>query len=207
MQLELSMPDYKGLHLACFDRPLEGWLNTDISAHIYIARIPGAAELVFRAGKMTKQRRDQHRQGIFRTVQYLDVTKRFPYADNSFGAVFSSHMLEHLPPEQGKFCLMESYRVLQPGGVCRTSVPDLDKIVAAYSPENANAWLTKVYFDGDTRAKNRHHWYYNAISMIQLLHSIGFREAYQCEYQQGRCPDLNHLDNRPSESLFVEAVK
>jgi SAM-dependent methyltransferase len=199
---------YRGLHLACFDRPVEGWLNTDITPHIFIARIPGAAELVYRAGRMTRDRLNQHTRGIFRDIHYMNVTKRFPYTDSTFGAVFSSHMLEHLPPEQGRFCVSESYRVLRKGGVCRISVPDLDNIIASYSPDGADAWLRKVYADNKNgSSKNRHHWYYNSVSLISLLLSVGFGEAYQCEYQKGRCPDLDVLDNRPEESLFVEAIR
>jgi SAM-dependent methyltransferase len=198
---------YKGLHLGCFDCPAEGWLNTDITPHIFIARVPGAAELMYRAGKMTAERRNQHRQGIFKRVRYLNTSKRFPYADNSFAATFSSHMLEHLPPEQGRVCISECYRVLQPGGICRITIPDLDKIVASYSPYSADAWLHLFYFNGDeARFKNRHHWYYNSESLISLLQTVGFSEAYRCEHRRGRCPDVELLDNRP-ESLFVEAIK
>ena len=207
-EMVIAPMQYKGLHLGCFDCPLEGWLNTDITPHIRIARIPGAAELVYRAGKMTKERWRQHRQGIFRKVRYLNVSKSFPYPDNSFGAVFSSHMLEHLPAEQGRLCVSECHRVLQVGGVCRITIPDLDKIVEAYSPSSAESWLQKFYFDGSNAAfKNRHHWYYNSVSLISLLRSVGFSEVYRCEYRQGRCPDIDVLDNRPDESLFVEAIK
>ena len=198
---------YKGLNLGCFDCPAEGWLNTDITHHIYIARIPWLAELLYRAGKLTDERIGQHREGLFRKVRYLNVSRHFPFPDSSFEAVFSSHMLEHLPRHQAQFCISECHRILKTGGICRISVPDLDKIVDSYSSVDADTWLTKNEFFGTNEAyNNQHHWYYNSVSLIALLHSVGFREAHRCEFQKGHCPDLNILDNRP-DSLFVEAVK
>ncbi len=55
--------------------------------------------------------------------------------------------------------------------------------------------------------KNLRHWHYNAGSLISLLKRSGFSEAYQCGYRQSRCPDLELLDNRPEESLYVEGIK
>jgi len=197
---------YRGLHLGCFSFPAEGWLNSDITPHIWVARIPGAASALFRLGKMTAERREEHRRGVFRKVHYLNVGKRFPFPDSSFPAVFSSHMLEHLPPNIGRHCLVECFRVLQPGGICRIVVPDLDRLIASYTPSSPNEFLETFYFDSAANAKNRHHWYYNDHSLTALLLSVGFRRAYRCSYQQDCCPDVEKLDNRP-ESLFVEAIK
>jgi hypothetical protein len=40
-----------------------------------------------------------------------------------------------------------------------------------------------------------------------LLREAGFSEVQRCRYREGRCPDLDRLDNRPEETLFMEAVK
>lgn len=194
------------LHLGCFDQVIPGWINTDITPHIFVARVPGLAWFLYRLGKITKQRHEQHRSGLFRNVRYLDVTKRFPYSDNTFLFVYASHLLEHLLPDQARFCISEIYRVLKPGGVVRIAVPDLDKIIASYDPRNSDFFLESFFEASQKSEKNRHHWYYNAISLKRLLESAGFREIYQCEFGQGRCADVAILDNRP-ESLFMEAVK
>ena len=49
-------------------------------------------------------------------VLYLDVRKRFPLPDNSFDAVFSEHVIEHVTYRDGLHCLRECRRVLKPGG-------------------------------------------------------------------------------------------
>ena len=124
------------LHLGCFDQPIEGWINTDITPHIWIARIPLAPAILRAARLLNKQRYLQHSERVFRKVHYLNVAKRFPFPNDSFQAVFSSHMLEHLPPMVADNCVRESFRVLCPGGVCRIVVPDLDALISATIPKN-----------------------------------------------------------------------
>lgn len=61
-----------------------------------------------------------------------------PFEDNTFEAVYHSHVLKHFPKAKaGKF-IQECYRVLQPGGVIRVAVPDLSRIVAHYQRLLAN---------------------------------------------------------------------
>ena len=55
-----------------------------------------------------------------------------PYPDGSCGAVFCSHVLEHLPDDAVRHALREMARVLAPDGVVRISVPDLEAAFAAY---------------------------------------------------------------------------
>lgn len=196
------------LHLGCFDCIVPGWVNTDITPHIWVARIPFAARLLFGLGRITAERYEQHRRGLFKRVRYLDATKRFPYPDESFDVVFSSHFLEHLFPDEAAFCLTETYRVLRSGGVCRVVVPDLDKIISEYSPDAPEGFLKRTFEFSDRKSiKNVHHWHYNEHSLRSLLSNIGFRLTRRCAYGEGLCPDLELLDNRPEESLYVEAVK
>jgi SAM-dependent methyltransferase len=201
-------PSLCKLHLGCFDKPTEGWVNTDITPHIWVAKVPGAAFFLHSMGKMTEERYDQHRLGIFRKVRYLNVARRFPYPDGIFRAIFSSHVLEHLRREDAEFCLAECFRVLAPRGICRVVVPDLDLLVSSYSPDRPGDFLTGVYEPSKSRrSKNAHHWLYNATSLIVLLRKVGFQEAHKCEYRKGQCPDIDILDNRPEGSLFVEAIR
>jgi hypothetical protein len=38
-----------------------------------------------------------------------------------------------------------------------------------------------------------------------VLQDAGYRDIRQCRYREGEVPDLHLLDNRPEETLFVEA--
>jgi SAM-dependent methyltransferase len=198
---------YKGLHIGCFDQPAEGWYNTDITPHIWIAKVPGAAAVLRRLGKLPEDRYQQHKSGVFRQVRYLDVAKRFPFADGMFENAFCSHLLEHLYPDEARRCVGEVARVLKKGGIFRVVVPDLEKLLALYDPERADEFCETFFESSQKSDKNQHHWHYNAASMIRLLEGAGFAKAYRCEYREGRCPDLDKLDNRPAISLFVEAQK
>jgi predicted SAM-dependent methyltransferase len=197
---------YRKLHLGCFNFPVKGWVNADITPHIWIAKVPGLAWVAYKAGKMTRERYQEHQKGIFDEVQYVDVTKKIPFADREFDFAFSCHMLEHLYLEDALHCLREVYRVLKPGGICRTVIPDLDLIIGDYDRAHPEPVLKRI-FSTDERVKNEHHWLYNEHYLSRVLREVGFQKVYRCEYRQGRCPDLELLDNRPEESLFMEAEK
>jgi len=94
--------DERKLQLGAADKPLRGWLNTDI--HDY-------------------GRRD---------VVFLDARKRFPLPDTSFDVVYSEHMLEHLTYADGQRCLRECFRVLRPGGTIRIATPSLQRLAGLY---------------------------------------------------------------------------
>ncbi|HYF62274.1 MAG TPA: methyltransferase domain-containing protein [Herpetosiphonaceae bacterium] len=196
------------LHLGAYHIVYEGWLNTDVTGQLWIARVPGLAGLLFKLGRMSPENYRRHREGLFKQIRYLNVGKRFPFPDNTFRYVFSSHMLEHLYPDEAEFCLREIHRVLRPGGLVRTVLPDLDQIVASYDPRNPAATLESV-FQGDSRRTHeraRHWWHYNETSLRALLERIGFSQIERCAYRQGRCADVEIIDSRPL-SLFMEAVK
>lgn len=84
----------------------DGWLNTDI--HDFC-----------RSGE----------------VVYMDARRPFPLPDESFDVVYSEHMLEHLPYEDGQRCLLECRRVLRPPGRIRVATPSLERLIALYEPE------------------------------------------------------------------------
>jgi SAM-dependent methyltransferase len=69
---------------------------------------------------------------LSRDVLALDVRKGLPLADQSCDAVYSSHVLEHLRRDEASALLRDMKRVLQPGGVLRVVVPDLETIAREY---------------------------------------------------------------------------
>lgn len=203
----MKKPTSDRLHIGCFDCPVEGWHNTDITPHIWITKIPYLSVLLHAIGKLDDRRLTQHRAGIFRKVHYLDLSKPMPYPENSFCAVFSSHVFEHLPRKVFARLLQELFRVLRPGGVMRVSVPDLDYFVQAYTSESADEFVKAVFEIDHSGDKNRHQWMYTECTLRKALEAAGFKNVKRCRYQEGECPDLNELDNRPEHSLFMEAVK
>jgi SAM-dependent methyltransferase len=55
--------------------------------------------------------------------QVADLTKPWPWADNSVSVAHSSHFIEHLTAEQRIHFVNELYRVLVPGGTCSLIAP------------------------------------------------------------------------------------
>jgi predicted SAM-dependent methyltransferase len=66
------------------------------------------------------------------TVRLHDLTKKLPYRDGEFEAVYHSHVLEHFPRKLGFTFIQECHRLLKPGGVIRVAVPDLEQIARLY---------------------------------------------------------------------------
>jgi predicted SAM-dependent methyltransferase len=195
------------LQLGAFDDPVDGWMNTDITPHIWIAKVPGLAWVLHRAGRMTDARYGEHEQGVFRRLRYLNVAKRFPLGDDSCRSVFSSHMLEHLFTWDVPNLLNEIRRVLAPGGIVRFAVPSLELYVKLYDPADPAAMLNGIFENHGTGTKNRHQWMYTEASLCKLLEQHGFVHATACSYRQGRCADVERIDNRPENSIYVEAEK
>ncbi len=164
----------KNLNLGCFDQSVDGWVNTDITPHIFVAKVPGAALLLRRLGRMTAERYEQHERGVFDHVKYLNLGRRFPFADDSVDNAFSAHVFEHLYRDHAVSCAREICRVLKPGGVFRVSVPDLDLAVSAYDTRKPEVLLDLIYESSQPDDKNRHHWMYNEHSMGRLLREAGF---------------------------------
>jgi predicted SAM-dependent methyltransferase len=195
------------LHLGCFDQRKPGWYNTDITPHLFVSRIPFAATFLHAVGKMNAERLQQHRDGVFGQVHYLNVSKRFPWKDNSAEAVFSSHMIEHLHPSVAKHMLSESLRVLKPGGVCRIVAPSLRWALSMYCEKDPSRFLAAFFEHDHTNPKNRHMWMYTEQSLSSLMSEVGFTDVSVESFQKGRLPDLEQMDNRPENSIYVEGLK
>jgi predicted SAM-dependent methyltransferase len=201
------MNNSQKLQLGCFDYPVDGWINTDVTPHLFLARVPYLTKTMYKLGLLNEERYRQHEQGIFRKVRYLNVTKPFPFASDSIDFVHSSHMLEHIPKGLVGNVIKEIHRVLRSGGVVRTAVPDLDHFIASYDPTNPDRFVADAFQIEARGIKNRHHWMYNRNSLTRLFAEQGFQEVKVCGYREGKCADLELLDNRPDESLYVEALK
>lgn len=61
-----------------------------------------------------------------------DVRYGLPFADSSVSVCYSSHLLEHLLPQDAETFLTEILRVIEPGGIIRLVVPDLELLARQY---------------------------------------------------------------------------
>lgn len=65
-------------------------------------------------------------------VHRVNLLSGFPFNDETFQAVYSSHVIEHFDRNQGKFLIRESWRVLRKGGILRIVAPDLQGSCTEY---------------------------------------------------------------------------
>ena len=188
------------LHLGCGRNILGGWINTDYNT----AKFSGS--------------------------DYLDVTKKFPYDNNSVDYIFSEHMIEHISYQDGKFMLEESFRVLKSGGKIRISTPDLKFLIKLYNEDKTE--LQKRYIEysfeeykldgnSDTFVINNFHrdwghiFIYDEKTLKSLFELIGFFDL-KCyglmESDDEELRGLEHIIRQPDgfiqlESFTVEGTK
>ena len=119
----------KLLHLGCGLTAPQGWTNVDGSLNAWLAQRPRLRSL---GVALRVVPRDKAAVPWPTNILIADLRKRLPFPDGSFDAVYSSHTIEHLHRDGALKLLREAWRVLRPGGRCRTLVPDLKKIVDDY---------------------------------------------------------------------------
>ncbi|MEM6318754.1 MAG: methyltransferase domain-containing protein [Bacteroidota bacterium] len=61
-----------------------------------------------------------------------NLLKGIPFEDNTFEVVYHSHVLEHFSRVDAVDFIKECYRVLQPNGILRIAIPDLEQITDNY---------------------------------------------------------------------------
>lgn len=111
-----------------------------------------------------------------------------PFADDSFDAVYHSHVLEHFGKADARAFLAECLRVLKPGGVLRIVVPDLEGIAREYV-----RWLD-LALQGEAGAKANLEWI-----TIELLDQLA-RDSAGGEMARtltsGRIENLDYITQR-----------
>ena len=146
-----------------------------------------------------------------------DIREGLPLPSDSIQYIASMHALVELPYLEVVPALRELYRILEPGGMLRLGLPDLDRAIAAYVAHD-RAYFTipdDEIASIDGRFVVQMTWYGTNLMMFtptvarELLERAGFGEVRQAAYRQTTSPfpEIVELDNRPKESFFVEAVK
>ena len=201
------------LNLGCGSQLPEGWINVDYALGARIARIP-----LFRAvNKRLRLFRMDWNDSIF----LHDLTRPFPWPDNSVAAVYSSHTLEHMSRAQGQTFLRQCNRVLEPGGVIRIVVPDLACVVRRYldgglPAEDFVEALGVLYLETGGRWKRRlapfvqypHKCMYDAAALTRGLASAGFDASARGAFDSAieGIADIE-MESRTRDAVIVEGIK
>lgn len=207
--------DYKptmlrGINFGCGTSIIvaDGWVNLDNSPTLLIAKTP------FRHFWPSLPR--------WPTGVRFCNAPRLPFSEESVEVVYSSHFLEHLSATAAIKFLHSAYRVLAPGGIIRTVVPDLQILAVSYldGQNTADEFLDRLSLIPTGRSSavilrrvlrqgNYHHWMYDYRSLKERLQKVGFVQIRKMEYLKSDVTEISQLDveGRRYESLYVEARK
>lgn len=199
------------LNLGCGMAVIENWINIDGSPNAFISKFPAIVhKLMYRATGARAYYGEEEYCRLLGDNYFLhhDLSYGIPLEDSQANYIFSSHFIEHLEHADAVHLLQECRRVLEPGGLMRVSIPDLEYAIGLYNSDKKEKMLRDYFFVDDTGNEfSRHKYMYDYAMFSDLLESVGFVDINRCVYQEGELPDRQRLDNRPTDSLFVEARK
>ena len=228
--MHISESRVERLHLGCGLTAPDDWLNVDGSFQVVLARHPRVRNLLSLIGLVPRR---QSQIPWPRNVRRLNVKKRLPFPDRHFAAIYSSHLLEHLPRDHARSLLLECRRVLRPSGVCRLVVPDLEYLINQYleakegsksgddparefmkslhmdSEPGAGSWLYRLY----RRQTNfhAHKWMYDTKSLVLLFQEAGFDRVQEKSYLDSRIPTIEQVEDEArvinGAGICVEGIR
>jgi SAM-dependent methyltransferase len=205
------------LNLGCGTTAPSGWVNIDRSPGLLLRKASLLRAFLMRARVLRGPQADVRWPS---NVRRHDVRKGLPFPPGSVEAVYSSHMVEHLPRDAAVRLVRECRRVLRDGGIVRIALPNLrgaaERYVASDASDAADEFMRAIGVGLETTPRGwsrlvetvsgaRHRWMYDAASIQAICRECGFREVSERRYREGRCPDLASVEHRP-DSIFIEAI-
>jgi predicted SAM-dependent methyltransferase len=123
------------------------------------------------------------------SVMAHDMRRGLPFGDGEFAAVYHSHTLEHFRKADAPAFLVECRRVLEPGGVIRVVVPDLERIARTYIR------ALDAALEGDEAWQRNYEWV-----MLQLY------DQTVREFSGGEMGRVLAQDPVPNREFIVESL-
>jgi len=187
-----------------------GWINVDASLNAFFSKWPWPIlKILYRISGCKQWYSQEEYCGILRRHIFVhhNVEYSIPFPGGSVDYLYSSHLLEHLFKEDAKKLLKEAYRVLKKGGIVRICIPDLEYAISLYQKGDKEQALRYFFTTSKSGYFSRHQYMYDFDLLSQLLEEAGFACIQRCSYRQGKTPDIEVLDDRPEETLYVESSK
>lgn len=169
-------------------------------------------------------------------VAAFDLTRTpWPRQGGSVECVYGEHVLEHFDEVDGMRLLAEILRVLEPGGMVRFSMPDLDKVIDIFVRRHASPWWGALDLYGmvdPVAIFNRgilgeavgglkflngyvsfgdyadgHRFYYTFEHLREKMEYVGFTDVRRATFGQPSDPRMIGESRPERVDLVVEAVR
>jgi ubiquinone/menaquinone biosynthesis C-methylase UbiE len=155
-------------------------------------------------------------------VKYGDIVKGLPVMENSCKGVYCSHTLEHLSLDDFRLSLKNTLGILQPGGIFRCVLPDLEMATRNYineldkgNKEASIEYISNILMGLKSRPKgikriaesvfgNAHHlWMWDKYSLAAELEKAGFKNIRVCNFNDSEDAMFTHVEDR---TRFYSAI-
>ena len=202
----MSSNNKNNFHIGCGYTIGKNWLNYDSSSVAAIERVPILKMII-------KLNSTKFPKG----VRYGNIVKNLLCEENTANNIYCSHVLEHVPLNDGKKMLKNIYRMLKTGGILRIVVPSLEERVEKYiqnkdahsfikslgcfkSNENEN-FVKKLRF---LFGGSRHKWMFDKNSLYDELRDAGFdnNKIRECEFGDSGLDIFSEVEDK---GRFVES--
>jgi SAM-dependent methyltransferase len=191
-----------------------GWINVDASPVVFFSKWPSSIlKMLYKTwGSLlgfTPRFSQSEYCNILKNNIFVhhNIEYGIPFPDESVDYLYSSHLLEHLFREDAKKLLREAWRVLKKGGTIRIGVPDLEYAVLLYQRGKKEEALRYFFPTSKSGYFSRHKYMYDFDTLRGHLEEAEFVNIVRRSCRQGKTPDIDVLDSRPEETLYVEASK
>jgi predicted SAM-dependent methyltransferase len=191
-----------------------GWIHLDVGIIALAASWPGPLKrLAYRLLPDTSAARRDYSVDAFCEIlssnrfYHHRLEYGLPFANDQVDFLYASHVVEHLFRSDAQRLFGEAHRVLRPGGVLRICVPDLAHAVGLLNRGDTERGLEYFFADAGPSEFTRHRYLYDYAHLSAYLMAAGFDPVTRRSYREGVTPDLELLDSREEETLFVEATK
>jgi SAM-dependent methyltransferase len=191
------------------------WRNFDASPTLWLQKLPAIGKLV-PSGPF----------GRFPdNVEYGNIVNGLPISDDSIRLLYCSHVLEHLTLDELRRALHNCYRLLQPGGIFRFVLPDLEymswQYVNSIDPDAALKFMQFTCLGIEHRQRNfrsflkdwlsgsQHLWMWDYKSLSHELSMVGFREIRRAQMGDSGIEEFAELENseRWDNELGIQCCK
>lgn len=202
------------VHYGCGLCAPDDWLNFDVSPTILLQRMPGVESILTKTGTRFPK-----------SVMYGDIIKGLPIEEESCTVIYCSHTLEHLSLIDFRIALKNTYSYLEPGGIFRFVVPDLEQLIHSYlssdSPNAAIYFMEASYLGTHDRPRgiigflrswignSKHLWMWDYKSIVKELEDTGFVHLRRAQYGDSKIGAFSSVEDpdRWHDCLGIECSR